>query len=815
MKYKALISQMTLGEKASLLSGGGQFYTKTVERLTIPSMYLSDGPHGVRKQAGVADHLGLNASLPATCYPTAASMANSWNLELAEQLGEHLGEECVEQGVNVLLGPGLNIKRSHLGGRNFEYFSEDPYLSGTLAAAYIRGIQSEGISACPKHFAVNSQELRRMHNDSVLDERTLREIYLTGFEIAVKEGRPLCLMSSYNRINGIYANDSKYLLQDILRDEWGFEGFVVTDWGGSNDRVAGLVAGNHLEMPTTFGQSDRDVVAAVREGKLDEALVDQRVNEYLSVLLAVQLEENDKENSKNTEHHCFARKAAADAAVLLKNEDRILPLATGTKVAVIGDYAINPRYQGAGSSLVNSTQVDIPLDCLMEASLEVVGYQQGFDRNGGQNEDMKQAAIKVASLAEVVLLYMGLDEISEVEGLDRQHMCLHRNQTELLEAIAAVNPNVVVVLAGASPVEVPWQASCKAIVHGYLGGQAGAGAMVDILIGKVNPSGKLAETWPLTSDSTPADRYFPGKENTTEYRESIFVGYRYYQTAAVRVAFPFGFGLSFTTFAYSDLKISKDSVRFTITNTGNKDGAEIAQVYVGKPDSDLFRARRELKGFTKMYFQAGESKAVTIPLDEYAFRYFNVLTGRYEIEKGTYTIEVGASSDQILLTGRIDVEGTTDEIPYKPEQLSEYYSAQIKHVPDKAFEALLGRPIPQPIWDRAKPLERNDTFSQLFYAKGWVGRLVHRVLIFLKNKAEKKGKPDLNILFIYNMPFRGVEKMMAGIVNRKMVDSMLLMFNGHFFKGFGGIVSGWFKKGRDDKDTNQRLIAATNSEKRE
>ena len=811
MKYAALIKKMTLEEKCSLLSGEGNFTTKSVKRLNIPGMFLSDGPHGLRKQAGAADHLGLNASLPATCCPTAATMANSWDPELGEELGRMLGEEAKAQGVSVLLGPGLNMKRSPLCGRNFEYFSEDPYLAGKMAAAYIRGIQSQGVAACPKHFAANSQETLRMHSDSVVDQRTFREIYLTGFEIAVKEGHPKSIMSAYNRINGKYANEDKELLRDILVDQWGFDGFVVTDWGGSNDRAEGLRCGNALEMPATGGNSDRELVAAVKAGTLSEDVIDQRLDEYLNVLFATVIPEDAPKEFDVEAHHATARKAAESTIVLLKNEDGILPLKAGTSVAVIGDFAQTPRYQGAGSSMVNPTKLDCALSVIKtDSSLKLVGFEPGFIRHGGADEARKNAAVELAKNAEIVLMYMGLDEISESEGLDRKHMKIHQNQVDVLEAVAAVNPNVVVVLSGGAPIEAPWLDSCKAVVHGYLGGQAGAGAVVDVLTGKVNPSGKLAETWAMQYEDTPAYRHFPGTEATAEYREGLYIGYRYYQTAQVPVRFPFGFGLSYTTFAYADLRADSKSVTFTVTNTGSVPGAEIAQVYVSRRGGLVFRPEQELKGFVKVFLNPGECKTVTVELDDKAFRYFNVKTGRFEVEGGDYELRVGASSADIRLTATVAVEGTGAPAPYDLTKLPSYCSGKVSDVGDTEFEYLLGRPIPPAKWDRSAPLGMNDTFSQLFYAKRWVGRLVYAILTHLKNKAEAKGTPDLNILFIYNMPFRGVAKMMGGAFDMDMSAALVEIFNGHLFKGLGHLISANSRMNKAKKETAAALAQAGN-----
>lgn len=756
MKIQTLISQMTLEEKCSLLSGGTQFTTKALERLGIPAIFLSDGPHGVRKQAGAADHLGLNPSLPATCYPTAATVANSWDADLAEQIGEHLGVEAAAQGVSVLLGPGLNIKRNPLCGRNFEYFSEDPYLSGKLAAAYVRGIQSQGIAACPKHFAVNSQETFRMANDSVVDARALHELYLTAFEIVVKESRPKSLMSSYNKINGEYANDSALLLQKTLREQWGFDGFVVTDWGGSNDRVQGLIAGSHLEMPATKGNSDRTVMAAIQSGELAEELLDQRLEELLAVWLDVAVKE---EGSFDVQaHHAFAQKAAEQSIVLLKNEDNLLPLKPETKVSLLGTFAANPRYQGAGSSLVNSTQVDVL------AKAFAVNY--------------------APETADVIVYTMGLEAIEETEGLDRTHMKLRQSQIDELLALREINPNIVVVLTAGSPVEMPWADAAKAIVHGYLGGQAGASAMARVLTGEVNPSGKLAESYPFYYEDVPSAGIFPNHGPTSEYREGLYVGYRYYETAAVEVRYPFGYGLSYTAFEYSDLNISETEATCTVTNVGSRDGSEIAQLYVSCEHEALQAPMKELKGFAKVFLKAGESKKISIPLDDKAFRYYNTSTNQFEVAGGNYRIHIGASSADIRLTSSIAVAGTGADIP-------PYFSGKTKRMTDEEFAQQLARPIPSHDWDTAALITRNDPIARVAHAKSGLARLVFRVIDGKKTKAEEKGKPDLNILFIYNMPFRGIAKMMGGMVDMAMVDAMLTVVNGKLFKGVGQLFGAW------------------------
>ena len=799
MKHADIIKQMTLEEKCYLFSGKDFWQTRSLERLGVPNMTLSDGPHGIRKQAGEGDQLGLNPSLPATCYPTAATVANSWDPALGEEIGAHLGAEAASQGVGVVLGPGLNIKRSPFCGRNFEYFSEDPYLAGKMAASYIRGIQKNGVSACPKHFAANSQELRRMASDSVMDERTLREIYLTGFEIAVKEGHAKSIMSSYNRINGTYANENGHLLQEILRDEWGFDGFVVSDWGGSNDHVEGVRAGSHLEMPTTGGDSDPELIDAVKAGRLSEELLDRRVDELLDVILSVTRAVKPLEGKPFDidAHHAMAARASEQSIVLLKNEGNILPLKKGVKVAVIGEFAQKARYQGAGSSVVNPTKLDHAMDVIKNFDLDVVGFEPGYPRSGKGDPAMRAQAVELAKKADVVLLYIGLDEISEAEGLDRSHMRLAQSQVELIEAVAEANPNVVAVMSAGSAVEMPWLPKVKALVHGYLCGQAGAASVLKAIVGQVNPSGKLAESYPVRYEDVSSAPYFPAKERTAEYREGLFVGYRYFQSANVPVLFPFGFGLSYTSFEYSDLTVTDKEATFTLKNTGSMDGAEVAQLYVSKPDGEVFRPARELKGFAKVFLKAGESKKVTIPLDDKAFRYFNVDTNKFEVEGGEYQILIGASCADIKLSGAVSVQGTGAKSPYNKEKFAKYFSGDIKSISDAEFEALLGRPIPDGHWSGT--LEMNDALCQMYYAKSGLARFVCRRLTSMIDRSMEKGKPSLNLMFNYNMPFRGIAKMTGGMCTMEMAEGILIIVNGHFFKGLGRIIGGFFRAGKKHK----------------
>ncbi len=785
MKNAEIIAKLNLEQKCALLSGAGTFTTRGCPKAGVPSITLSDGPNGVRKQAGAADHLGLNPSVPATCFPTAATVACSWDPALGEEIGRAMGEEAAAQEVAVLLGPGLNTKRSPLCGRNFEYFSEDPYLSGKMAAAYVRGIQSEGIAACPKHFAVNSQELRRMASDSVLDERTLRELYLTGFEIVVKEAAPKTIMSSYNLVNGTYANENAHLLQDVLRRDWGFSGAVVTDWGGSNDHALGVKNGSTLEMPASGGDAVRELLAAVQSGKITEADVDARLDELLTLVLDTSAAVQKHSRSFDADaHHALARRAAAESAVLLKNDGGILPLAAGARVAVIGDFAETPRYQGAGSSAVNSIKVDTLLDCLAQSGLQCAGFAAGFDRQGRPDADKKAQAVALAQKADTVLLCLGLDEIKESEGLDRVDMKLADNQIELLQAVEQANPNTVVVLNAGASLETPWLAHCRALVYGALGGQAGAGAMVDVLTGKVNPGGKLAETWANAYEETPAKDNFAGVGRTVQYREGLYVGYRYYQTAGVPVAFPFGYGLSYTSYAYSDLKVTADSVSLTVTNTGARDGAEIVQVYIAKPGAEIFRPAQELKAFARVSLAAGERCTVTLPLDDKAFRYWNTRTDCWEVEGGRYEVRVGASSADIRLTANVDIRGTNAPDPYAGKALPHYKSGSVQNVPDAEWEALLGHPIPQ---DKVK-IDRNMTLGELNHSRSPLGWLIWAVLTALLNASFKKGKPDLNVLFQYNMPLRALAKMTSGAISMGMVDGIVLEAKGFWVIGLVRVI---------------------------
>ncbi len=805
MAYEDIISQMTLEEKCALLQGASAFGTFAIPSLGIPELQFSDGPHGMRHQdPETANHLGIGGSLPATCFPTAATVAQSWDPSLGERLGAALGEEAACQGVGCVLGPGLNIKRSPLTGRNFEYFSEDPILAGKMAAAYVRGIQSQGVAACPKHFAVNSQETRRQASDSVLDERTLRELYLTGFEAVVRESDPWTIMTSYNLVNGTYANESKHLLQEILRDEWGFGGTVVTDWGGSNDHVAGVDAGSDFEMPAPGLDEARTLAAAVLDGRISEATLNARVEEALHLVLRTRAAVEAKQGQTFDEaaHHELAREIAAQSIVLLKNgkaEARggvaggqsLLPLAPGTKIALLGDFVVTPRYQGAGSSLVNCTRLSTLAELVGQEDLQLVGVERGFERDCGIDDALQQAAVDLARRADVAIVNLGLEESAESEGIDRLNMRLSEAQTSLLKAVAAVNPNTVVLLSAGASVETDWAVDARALLHLALGGQAGAAAALDVLMGRVNPSGKTAETWYQHLSDNPTVGNFPSFEKTAEYREGLYVGYRYCNTAGVRSAFPFGYGLSYTTFAYSDLRVDPGEsmrgtgtkVSFTLTNTGSVAGAEVAQLYVAMPEHDVFRPAQELKAFVKVYLRPGESRRVTLTLADTTFRYWNVATNAWETEGGTYELRVAASSEDVRLTGTVELAGTGAPDPYAGLDIAPYKTGHVAGacVSDAQFAALLGRSLPE----ARVTIDERMTFRDLTHSQSPLLMLVGAVLGLVERSALAKGTPNLNVEFVYNMPLRAIGQMTGGITDSGLVRAIVREAKGW---GLGGLL---------------------------
>lgn len=665
---RELINQMTLEEKAGLCSGLDFWHLKGIERLGIPSIMVTDGPHGLRKQKEGSDHLGLYDSVPSTCFPSAVGLASTWNKELIHKVGAALGEECQAEDVAVLLGPGANIKRSPLCGRNFEYFSEDPYLSSEMAASHINGVQSQGVGTSLKHFAVNNQEHRRMSTDAIVDERTLREIYLASFEGAVRKAQPWTVMSAYNKVNGEYASENEYLLNDILKEEWGFKGFVVSDWGAINERAAGLEAGLELEMPSNNGIGDRKIVEAIKNESISEKTLNQAVERVLNIIF--KYVDNKKENASfdKEEHHQLARVVARESMVLLKNENNILPLKKEGSIAVIGEFVRAPRYQGGGSSHINPTRLESILEEIEKSAGNAsVLYAQGYEIKSDEiNEELISEAKEVAAQAETAVLFIGLPDRYESEGYDREHLRIPENHRVLIEAVSEVQPNLVVVLSNGAPIEMPWINHTKAILEAYLGGQALGGAIADLLFGDENPSGKLAETFPKQLSDNPSYLNFPGEGDRVEYKEGIFVGYRYYDKKKLEPLFPFGFGLSYTNFEYSNIALNKkeinDTEHVTVTlkvkNTGNVAGKEIVQLYVHDVTSTVIRPEKELKGFEKVELQPGEEITVTFLLDKRAFAYYNVQLKDWHVETGEFEILIGKSSKDIVLRDTITVQSS-------------------------------------------------------------------------------------------------------------------------------------------------------------
>ena len=668
-------TDLTLEEKAALTSGADFWTTEAIERAGVPSVMVTDGPYGLRKQAGASDNLGLSESVPATCFPPAVALGSSLDPELAEQVGVALGEECRAEDVAVLLGPAINIKRSPLCGRNFEYYSEDPLVSGELGSAFVRGVQSQGVGTSLKHFAANNQEQDRMRISSEVDARTLREIYLRGFERVVRESQPWTVMCSYNKINGVYASEDPWLLTTVLRDEWGFEGLVVSDWGAVNDRVVGLPAGLDLEMPSSGGRTDAQLVAAVKDGSLDESFLDIAAQRVLDLVDRAQLRPALAEPWSVDAHHALAREVARRCLVLLKNEGGLLPLQPSTRVAVIGEFARTPRFQGGGSSHINPTRVDSALDAIRELADDGrVSFAPGFTLDGsGDSEALTAEAVAAASTAEVAVVFLGLPDFEESEGYDRTHINLPAAQLELLKAVVAANPNTVVVLSNGAVVALPFRDSVPAILEGWLLGQAGGGATADVLYGVANPSGRLTETIPLRLQDNPSYGNFPGELGKVRYGEGGLVGYRWYDAKDIEVAFPFGHGLSYTTFEYADptariLANGNLEVGVRVTNTGKVAGREIVQVYTGFAGSSVVeRAPRELRKFVSVLLDAGESRQVQVEIARNDLAYWDVRVDGWIVEGGTYRVEVGASSRDIRGSVEVSIDGDELNIPITRE----------------------------------------------------------------------------------------------------------------------------------------------------
>lgn len=753
MDIKALVSKMTLEEKAGLCSGLDFWHTKPVERLAIPSVMVSDGPHGLRKQDEKVDHLGINDSIKAVCMPAACATAASFDRSLIRKMGESIGSSCQHEKLSVVLGPAVNIKRSPLCGRNFEYLSEDPYLAGEMAAAYINGVQSKNVGTSIKHFAANNQEHRRMSSSSNVDERTLREIYFPAFETAVKKSHPWTVMCSYNRINGVYASENKWLLTDVLRDEWGFDGYVMSDWGAVSDRVKGVAAGLDLEMPSSGGINDKKIVEAVRSGKLDEKKVDLCCERILNIVYRY-IENAAPETPWDKEaDHMLSADIASECMVLLKNND-ILPLSKTDSIAFIGEFAKKPRYQGGGSSHINSFKVTSALDAAEGLN---VTYARGYDvANDVASDEMIAEAVKAAKQAKVAVVFAGLPDSYESEGYDRSHMELPKCQNMLIEAVAASNPNTVVVLHNGSPVEMPWIDDVKGVLEAYLGGQAVGLAVVRILFGDVNPSGHLAETFPKKLSDNPSYLFYGGEGDNVDYREGIFVGYRYYDKKEEDVLFPFGYGLSYTTFKFSDIRLSSNEISDTdelkvtvkVENTGKVAGKTVVQLYVGDVSSSVIRPIRELKGFEKIALEPGESKDVTFTLSKRAFAYWNQDISDWYVETGDFKIEIGQSSKDIECSALVKVNSTV--------KIKKHYTA------DSIFMDILSDP------NAAAKIEPMLLQLKRVFA--------HDDDTASSDKDEAVSK-DMSLAMLNYMPLRGVLQFGGGILPSEAIDQIVDLLN--------------------------------------
>ena len=796
-----LVQQMTLEEKASLCSGLDFWHTKPIERLGIPSVMMTDGPHGMRKEDPDDHSVGMKKSIPATCFPAACTCACTWDEALLQQMGAHLADEARDQQVVTVLGPGINIKRSPKGGRNFEYYSEDPYLAGHLAAAYIKGVQSKGIGTSLKHYAVNSQEYLRMSISEVIDERTFREIYLPAFEYAVRTAQPATVMCSYNRINGTFASENKYLLTDILRGEWGFEGIVVSDWGATNQREKGLAAGLDLEMPSSMGYGDKRIVAAVQSGQLSQQQLDEVATRMVNYILRYADQVTPDFRYDYSAGHALARRIATQGAVLLKNQNNILPLQKGKKIGLIGALAAESRYQGAGSSLIVPKQLVHLPDVLQQVG-QPYDYAPGYTTKGdGFDQALLDEALQVAAGNDVAVLFVGLTANYESEGFDRTNLQIPTAHTRLIDEVCRVNPNTVVVLVGGGAIEMPWADRPQAILNMYLSGEAAGEAYYDLLWGDANPCGKLAETYPLAAQDYIGDRYFGCGPQTVEHRESLYVGYRYYDSARKEVRYPFGYGLSYTSFAYDDIQLDKSAVyddetatlTCRITNTGEVAGAEIVQLYVRDVDSTPFRPEKELKGFAKVFLQPGESTVVRFALDKRSFAYYNTEVRDWTVESGDFDLLIGASSRDIRLQTAITVTQRvpTTQVDYRQTCPCYYAIAQQQEIPDQQFAALLGCELPT-----NAPLKKGefDVCSTVRDLRAChFGRLFAKLGVKLLKGTVKDGDMTTMLCLeagFLDVPVRNFVSMSSGIVSHKMAEGIILRCNGKFFKGWAYILSG-------------------------
>ena len=803
MDIKKVLSEMTIEEKAGLCSGKDFWRFKSVERLGVPEVMVSDGPHGLRKQAEGGDHLGINDSIEATCFPTSAGLAASFDREIAAEQGDALGAEAAAENLAVLLGPAINIKRSPLCGRNFEYMSEDPYLTGELAAAYINAVQAHGVGVSVKHFAANNQEDRRMTISAEVDERTMREIYLPAFETAVKKSNPWTIMCSYNRINGVYSSENPWLLNKVLRDEWGFEGLVVTDWGAINDRVLGLKSGLDVEMPSSGGKNDRLIVEAVKNGQLDEAVLDTACERVLKLIEKATEREPGGVYDRDADH-IKAVKIAADCMVLLKNNG-VLPLEKGKKYAFIGEFAKNPRHQGGGSSHINTKRVVGAFDAVKDVQKS---YAPGYRERDEEDEALILEAVRIAKDADVAIVFAGLTDATESEGFDRKNLELPKNHNALIEAVASANPNTVVVLHNGAPVKMPWLGKVAAVLEAYLGGEASGEAAAKLLFGEVNPSGKLPETFPMELSDVPSSENFPGGVKSVHYKEGLYVGYRYFDKTSVPVLFPFGYGLSYTTFGYSNLKIENPEcdilkedliVSFDVENTGKRFGKEAVQLYVKDVQSTAYRPEKELKGFEKVALEPGEKKRVTMALDKRAFAFWNENTKAFEVESGEFEILVGASSKDIRLSEKIALNGDATDIPDDKTRLPHYYAAEPDKVTDEEFRELLGRePMEENNPEGAK-LDKSATFEDAKNRGSGLGRFVAWLLPKVVPGTGLGGN-EVMVNIIMQTPVHAMINMSGGLLTEDMGEGLVMLFNSeHRLKAFGKILKGILGMGKRAK----------------
>ncbi len=787
VSVRQLVSQMTLSEKTGLLSGADKWRTKAVPRVGLDTVTVSDGPHGLRKE--VVDPVKGLYTVPATCFPTACATACSFDRNLLFRIGAALAEECRAEDVDVLLGPGLNCKRSPLCGRNFEYFSEDPVVSGDLAASFVKGVQSLGVGACMKHFALNNQEYRRLTTDAVVDERAMFELYLSGFERVIQQARPWTVMCSYNRVKGVNASDNRWLLTDVLRARFGFDGLVMSDWGAVNDRVAGVSAGLDLEMPYVGPYHDRQIERAVQSGKLNEDDVNRCVERVVKLVKTAKDRETVPYDA--AAHHALARETAASSAVLLKNEGGLLPLKAGADIAVIGAFAKTPRYQGAGSSKVVPLTLDSPLEELQNLGLRAsfaTGYAEGSD---APDEALIQEACGITRGKDAVLILAGLPDRYESEGFDRSSLAMPESQTQLIRRVSMVNPNTAVVLLCGSVVDLGWADSARAILLAYLGGQAVGGAIADLVTGKSCPCGKLAESWPLRLEDTPSYACFPGYTRTVEYRESVFVGYRYYDIAQKSVRYPFGHGLSYTSFSYANLRLSGETlngaaplmVSLDVTNTGKRAGAEIVQLYVCHKSTAMFVPEQELKGFEKVFLQPGETKPVSFSLTRRDLSFFDTIASNWRVEGGAYELRLSASSRDIRLSAGIFAAPDADaHIPDHRADAPCYYDlTRGIEVPDAAFTAVLGRPIPPRERQKGEPHTLNVTLSEVKHTL--LGRLLVLIGRKVANKAAGTGEVGSDIVdrILFTTPLR-LMSMESGITPRQ-VEGIVMLLNHKLFRG--------------------------------